>query len=253
MLECPFQGVFIVRSVLPFVCAAVLTSLASAQTVDEIVAKYIQAHGGLEKMRSVKTIRITGKFSEGSFRAAFVQENKRPNKVREEQIIQGMAAVQAYDGKTGWQISPFEGRKDPSLLSADDTKSLVEDADMDGPLVDHKNKDHRAELIGHDSVEGTDCYKIKLTLANGDVRYYYIDTDSMLEIKIETERNIRGTVHYDEIFYGDYDQVNGLYYPFAMEAGPKGESERVRFTVEKVEINVPLSDSLFSVPNGATK
>lgn len=241
------------RSLLTLVCAAALAPLASAQTVDEIVAKYIQAHGGLEKMRSVKTIRITGKFSEGSFRAAFLQENKRPNKVREEQIIQGMAALQAYDGKVGWQVSPFQGRKDPDLLSEDDTKSLVEDADIDGPLVDYKNKDHRAELMGHDSVEGTDCYKIKLTLANGDVRYYYIDTDSMLEIKVETERNIRGTVHYDEIFYGDYDQVNGLYYPFAMEIGPKGEADRVRFTVEKVEINVPLSDSLFSVPAGATK
>lgn len=241
------------RSLLTFVFAAALAPLASAQTVDEIVAKYIQAHGGLEKMRSVKTVRITGKFSEGSFRAAFLQENKRPNKVREEQIIQGMAAVQAYDGKVGWQVSPFQGRKDPDLLSEDDTKSLVEDADIDGPLVDYKNKDHRAELIGHDSVEGTDCYKIKLILANGDVRYYYIDTDSMLEIKVETERNIRGTVHYDEIFYGDYDQVNGLYFPFAIEVGPKGEADRVRFTVEKVEINVPLSDSLFSVPAGATK
>ena len=126
-----------------------------------------------------------------------VQENQRPNKVREEFIIQGMAEVEAYDGKTGWQ-SPFEGRKDPDRFSADDMKHLVEDADIDGQLVDYKNKDHRAELMGHDSVEGTDCYKIKLTMANGDVRYYYIDTDSFLELKVETERNIRGTVQYGE-------------------------------------------------------
>jgi len=230
-----------------------LAPLIRAQTVDEIIAQYIQAHGGLEKMQSVKTIRITGKFSEESFRAAFVQENKRPNRVREEQTIQGMTAIQAYDGKTGWQVSPFSGRKDPDLLSADDMKSLVEDADIDGPLVDYKNKDHRAELLGHDSVEGTDCYKIKLTLANSDVRYYYIDTDSHLEIKVETERNIRGTVHYDETLYGDYEEVNGLYFPFAFETGTKGGTDRVRFTVEKVEINVPLSDTQFSMPGGATK
>ena len=233
--------------------ALALATLVRAQTVDEIIAQYIQAHGGLEKMKSVKTLRITGKFSEGSFRAAFVQENKRPNRVREEEIIQGMTAIQAYDGKTGWQVSPFSGRKDPDLLSADDMKSLVEDADIDGPLVDYKNKDHRAELLGHDSVEGTDCYKIKLTLANSDVRYYYIDTDSHLEIKVETERNIRGTVHYNETLYGDYEEVNGLYFPFAFETGTKGETDRVRFTVEKVEINVPLSDTQFSMPGGTTK
>ncbi len=233
--------------------AALLPFLTRAQTVDEIIAKNIQAHGGLEKLKSVETKRMTGKFSAGSFRAEVVQENKRPNKVREEMIIQGMAAVQAYDGKTGWQVQPFGGRKDPDLLSADDTKALVEDADIDGQLVDYKNKDHRAELIGHDSVEGTDCYKIKLTLANGDVRYYYIDTDSFLELKVETERNIRGTVHYDETLYGDYEEVNGMYFPFAIESGAKGEPEHQRYTVEKMEINVPLSDARFSIPGGAAK
>jgi hypothetical protein len=121
-----------------------------------------------------------------------------------------MAQIMAYDGKTGWQVNPFGGRKDPDLLSADDMKSLVEDSDIDGQLVDYKNKDHRAELIGHDSVEGTDCYKIKLTLSNSDVRYYYIDTDSFLELKVENERMIRGAVQYGEIYYGDYEQVNGI-------------------------------------------
>ena len=238
-------NVVLATTLLPFVI--------HPQTVDEVIAKYIQAHGGLEKMKSVQTVRMSGNFSAGSFRAAFVQENKRPNKVREEQIIQAMAGVQAYDGKTAWQVQPFGGRKDPDLLSADEMKSLAEDADIDGPLVDYKNKDHRAELMGHDSVEGTDCFKIKLILANSDVRYYYIDTDSFLELKIENERTIRGTVQYSETLYGDYEQVNGLYFPFAFESGAKGDPNRVRFTVEKLEINLPLSDSLFSMPTGAAK
>ena len=105
--------------------------------------------------------------------------------------------------------------------------------------MDYKNKDHRAELIGHDSVEGTDCYKIKLTMANGDVRYYYIDTDSFLDLKVETERNIRGTVQYGETLLGDYEKVNGIYYPFAVDSGQKGSPFHTRVTVEKVEVNVP--------------
>jgi hypothetical protein len=129
----------------------------------------------------------------------------------------------------------------------------VEDADIDGQLVDYKDKDHRAELIGHDSVEGTDCYKIKLTLSNSDVRYYYIDTDSFLELKVETERKVRGTVQYSETWYGDYEEVNGLYYPFAFESAEKGDANRVKFTVEKIEINPPLSDTRFSIPSGVTK
>src|ERR1700680_1190652 len=86
---------------------ALLPVAARAQTVDEIIAKNIQAHGGMEKLKSVQPIRTAGKFSAGTFRAAFAQENKRPERVREETIIQGLAQVQAYEGKTGWEINPF--------------------------------------------------------------------------------------------------------------------------------------------------
>jgi hypothetical protein len=233
--------------------ALLCAGIATAQTVDEIIAKNIQARGGLEKIKAVKTMRITGKIDQGGFRAGFVQENLRPNKVREEFLIQGMAQIQAFDGKMAWQVSPFAGRKDADLISDDDRKSLVEDADIDGQLVDYKNKDHRAELIGHDPVEGTDCYKIKLTLSNGDVRYFYIDTDSYMELKVENERTIRGAVQYSEMYYGDYEQVDGVYYPFAYEAGEKGSSFRMRFTVDKIDINVPVGEDKFMMPKGAAK
>ena len=238
------SGMFI-----PTLALAVLSPLgAYAQTVDEVIAKNIQAHGGLEKIKAVQSIRTIGKFSQGSFRAGFLQDNKRPGKVREEAIIQGLAQVQAYDGKTGWQISPFGGRKDAELLSHDDLKGLMIDADIDGPLVEYQEKGHKAELVGHDSVEGTDCYKVKLTLKNGDLRYYFLDADSFLEIKMENQSNIRGAVQFTENYYGDYEQVNGLYFPFAFEGGEKGNPARTKYTVEKIEVNVPLEDALFSMP-----
>jgi hypothetical protein len=102
--------------------------------------------------------------------------------------------------------------------------------------------------MGHDSVEGTDCYKVKLTLKNGDVRIYFLDADSFLELKVETQSNIRGTVQYTEMFYGDYEQVSGIYYSFAFEQGQKGSPDRVKFTVDKIEINIPLADALFTMP-----
>jgi hypothetical protein len=242
----------VVRFFLPVMAAVAFFSFpASAQTVDDIVAKNVQAHGGAEKLKSVKSLRTTAKFSQGSFRADFRQENKRADKVREEFIIQGLAQVQAYDGKTGWQISPFGGRKDPELLSQDDLKSLAVDADIDGPLVDYKEKGHKAELVGHDSMEGTDCFKIKLSMKNGDVRYYYLDADSYLELKLEIQTTIRGALQENELYYGDYEQVNGIYYPFAVEQAQKGSSSRAQISVEKIEQNIPLEDAHFSMP--ATK
>jgi hypothetical protein len=237
------------RTFLTIAAAIVFLPVAvHAQTVDEIIAKNVQAHGGMEKMKAVQTVRITGKLNAGGIRAGFLQENKRPDKVREEQIIQGLAAIQAYDGKIGWQVNPFGGRRDPELMSQDDIKGLTIDADINGPLVDYKEKGHKAELVGHDSVEGTDCYKIKLSLKNGDVRYYFLDADSFLELKIETQSSIRGTIQYAETYFGDYEEVKGLYYSFAFESGAKGDSNRVKFAVDKVEINVPLEDSIFTMP-----
>ena len=232
----------------PLSLLLMISAVANAQTVDDIIAKNIQARGGLEKLKAVKSLRTTVKFSDGSFRAEFRQENKRPGKVREEFIVQGMAQIQAYDGKTGWQISPFSGRRDPDLMSQDDMKSLIVDGDMDGPLVDYKEKGHKAELVGHDSMEGTDCFKIKLTMKNGDVRYYYLDTDSHLEIKVEVQTTIRGALQESELYYGDYEQVNGIYYPFAVEQAQKGSSSRQQFSVEKIEQNVDLDDALFTMP-----
>ena len=231
---------------------AFMASGARGQSVDDILAKHVQARGGLEKLKAVRTLRTTVKFSDGSFRAQFRQQNKRPGKVREEFIVQGMTQVQAYDGKTGWQISPFSGRKDPDLISADDMKSLIVDGDIDGPLVDYKEKGHKAELVGHDSMEGTDCYKIKLSMKNGDVRYYYLDTDSYLELKVEIQTTIRGALQESELYYGDYEQVNGIYYPFTVEQAQKGSSSRQQFSVEKIEQNVDLEDTLFAMPAAKT-
>jgi hypothetical protein len=249
-----YQRSRIVR--LSFLAVAALTFFpiaASAQTVDEIVAKNIQAHGGADKLKSVRSLRTTAKYSQGSFRADIRQENKRAGKVREEFIIQGLAQVQAYDGKTGWQISPFGGRKDPELLSQDDLKSLAVDADIDGPLMDYKEKGHNADLVGHDSVEGTDCYKIKLGMQNGDVRYYYLDADSYLELKLEIQTTIRGALQESELYYGDYEQVNGIYYPFAVEQAQKGSASRAQISVEKIEQNIPLEDTQFSMPASKTE
>jgi outer membrane lipoprotein-sorting protein len=219
-----------------------------AQTVDEVIAKNAQARGGLEKLRAIKSMRITAKFSQGGFRATYVQENKRDGKVREELILQGMAQVQAYDGSTAWQINPFGGRKDPELMSQDDTRALLLDADLEGPLVDYKQKGSQAELLGHDSVEGTDCYKIKLTLKNGDARYYYLDADSYLEIKFETQTHVRGAIQYNETLLGDYEQVDGVYFPFSIETVETGSEDWARFTVEKIELNALIEDTRFSLP-----
>jgi hypothetical protein len=114
--------------------------------------------------------------------------------------------------------------------------------------MEYSEKGHKAELVGHDSVEGTDCFKIKLSMKNGDVRCYYLDADSFLELKVEIQTTIRGALQESELYYGDYEQVNGIFYPFAVEQAQKGSASRAQFSVEKIEQNIPLEDAHFSMP-----
>ena len=237
------------RFLLALAALAVFAVSASAQTADEIVAKFIKTIGGMEKIQAVKSLRRTGKFNGGGgFEAVIVEENKRPNLVRQEFQIQGMTGVTAYDGKTGWKIEPWNGKKDAEPLGEEEMKGIVEDSDLDGPLVNYKEKGVRVEYVGTDEVEGSDAYKLKVTLPSGDVRLYYMDTDYYVPIKIESKRMIRGAEVESETLLGDYKEVNGWYLPFSVENGPKGSQNKSKVTYEKIEANVPIDDSRFVKP-----
>jgi hypothetical protein len=230
-------------------CVAALAASAPAQTAGEIVEKFIKTVGGMEKIQAVKSLRRVGRYSSGGgFEAVLIEENRRPNLVRQEFVIQGMTGVTAYDGKAGWKIEPWEGKKDAEALSEEEMKGIVEDSDLDGPLVNYKQKGVKVEYVGMDEVEGTDTYKLKVTLASGDVRLYYMDTDYFVPIKIDTKRMVRGAEREYETVLGDYKEVGGWYLPFSVESGVKGSPNRSKVTYEKIEANVPLDDSRFARP-----
>jgi hypothetical protein len=172
----------------------------------------------------------------------------RPNKVRTEATLQGMTAVNAFDGKEGWRISPFQGRKDPEKMSADDVKELMEDAEIDGPLVDWKAKGSAVEYLGTEDVEGTAAHKLKVTRQNGDVSFVYLDPDHFLEIRVLTQRVQHGAQVEEETELGDYEQVNGVFVPFAIDSGRKGDPDKQKIVIEKAEPNVPVDDAVFRFP-----
>jgi hypothetical protein len=222
---------------------------AGAQTAEDLVARNVEAKGGREKIKAINTLRMRGKLVQGNFTAQVGQELKRPGKIRSTLTVQGMTAVQAYDGQTGWQISPFQGRKDPELVGDDDLRDLVEDADIDGPLVDYREKGHAVEYLGRDTVDGDDAYRLKCTLKNGDIVYYYLDPDTFLEIRTERQQFIRGAMRERQTDLGSYKPVAGVMYPFSTESGPKNNpSVRSKVSIEAIEANVPLDDSLFRMP-----
>ena len=229
--------------------AALAALPASAQTVDEIIAKNNDAKGGLAKQKAVQSMRMTGRMTVGpGVEAPIVLEMKRPKSMRIDITVQGLTITQAYDGTTGWMLNPMSGRTDPELVPSEMVKSMEEQADIDGPLIDYKEKGNTVELVGKEKVEGTDCYTLRVTLKNGDVRTYFIDVESSLEIKIESRTMVRGTEQLGDTLVGDWKDVGGILVPHSIDSGQPGAQARQKFTIEKVELNVPLDDVRFAMP-----
>jgi outer membrane lipoprotein-sorting protein len=232
--------------------AVMLAPLAQAETVDEILAKHYEAMGGLAKLKALNSMRVTGTMAIGpGMEAPVTMERKRPDKRRVEFQVQGMTGIQAFDGEKAWSLMPFMGNKDPQVSSDEDNKNEKDDADFDGSLVDWKEKGNSLELMGKEPIEGADAYKVKVTKKNGNIETMYLDAETYLLVKTEGKVKRRGTEIEGETLFSDYKDVDGYMMPFTMEQGAKGMDRRQKMTFTKIELNVPLDDSRFTMP-GAT-
>lgn len=230
-------------------CAVLLAAAAQTQTLDEVLAKNYEARGGLERIAALSSARITGTMTMGGgMEAPFIWQWKRPDKVRLEFTVQGMTGVQAYDGQTGWMIMPFLGSSNPEKMPEDQLADLKEQADFEGELVNWKAKGHQVELLGKEKVEGTEAFKLKVVKNNGTISYVYLDAEYYLEIKGEGRRTINGQEVEFESSIGDYKEVGGLMLPHVMSSKAKGAPFEQTITFSKVELDVLLDDSLFTMP-----
>ena len=242
---------FVILVVAALCAPAIFAQDKNQPTVDELVAKNIEAKGGATTMKNLQTLRTTGKLLvpvQGLIELGYVQIKKRPDEVRTEASLQGMTQIEAYDGKEGWKVSPFFGRKDPERMSADDIKALVEDTEMDGPLADWKAKGSTVEYLGTEDVDGTAAHKLKVVRKNGDVSFVYLDPDHFLEIRIVTQRVRHGAHEEVEMDLGDYEKAGGVFVPTSIEVGNKGSPDKQTIVVDKVEANVPVDDTIFHFP-----
>lgn len=226
-----------------------------APTVDELVAKNIEAKGGAAALEAIKTVRFEGRLlaNQGQLELKYTETKKRPGKLRTDAILQGMTLVQAYNGTNGWKIYPLQGRKDPEKMSNDEAKSLVEEAEIGGPLENWKAQGKTVTYLGTEDVEGTAAHKLQVVRKNGDLSNVYLDPEYFLEIRVIDQRTEQGAKVEVETDLGDYEKVSGVYFPFSMESGSKGSNDKQKTIIEKGEANMPVDDSIFEFPATAAK
>jgi outer membrane lipoprotein-sorting protein len=226
---------------------ALLAAPVAAQTADEVIARSLEARGGLERLKAIRSVRMTGRVSAGDRQMKTVVEAKRPALIRVETLVDGARAVQAFDGTTAWGIPPM-GTGRPQTLPAEAARAMAADFDIDGPLVDYRAKGHRVELVGTARVGGREAYEIKVVRKTGGVERHFLDASSGLPVRVETRRVVRGAEIEGESEISDYREAGGLRWPFSIRSGARGRSERQTLTVETIEINPALDDARFRMP-----
>lgn len=230
----------------------VLVSLpASAQTtptVEQVIAKNIQARGGMSKLAAIKTIRATYTTEEDGKPVRVVELRKRPDKLRRDIVFAGNTIVFAYDGNSAWQ-SDSRG-KGPTQTPPDLARELKEEADIDGSLVNYKEKGSTIELVGKEKLNGADVYKLKITLKEGQVRNLYLDGRSFLEVR-ETGFWEQAGKRVDYVtVYKNYHPVQGVLFPFLIEQ-KNGDEENQSTYLKKIVVNLPIADSVFDINKSA--
>src|SRR3569833_484005 len=172
------------RRLLALLCVFTIPA-AFGYTAEELVSKNVEAKGGLDSIHAIKSLRLSGhmRVQQDTVELDYVALIKQPGSVRYEAALQGLTQVQGFDGSQAWQINPFQGRKDPEKLSADDAKGLGEDAaDFTGVLVDYQAKKYKLDYLGTEDIDGTDAHKLRVTRPNGDIATLYLDPDHILEL-----------------------------------------------------------------------
>jgi outer membrane lipoprotein-sorting protein len=236
------------NSIITLVCVVFVSGFAQAQTADEIVNKYFEAIGGKDKWRTVKSMLSIGKAPspQGEFSMKVYQ--KAPNKMKLTIDLQGMEkAYQCFDGEVAWgELS--NANMQAEKMGPEETAEMKDDAVFEDKLLDYAKKGHSVALEGKETIEGTECFKIKFTEKNGDISYYFMDTENYVPIMLRTAIKMgpaKGELL--ETYMSDYKEVDGLMIAHATDTRVKGQSQ-FKVQIDTIKLNTDIDDKTFAYP-----
>ena len=232
----------------------IVTTSAFAIDAKDIIAKNIEAKGGLAKIKAINTLVREGVMAAGQgMELKFTQTFKRKNKMRMDIAFQGMNIVSACDGVMAWSLNPMAGNK-PEKQSAEEVKEALEQADFDGDLVDFVEKGKKIEYVSTEDIDGTTAYKLKITAKDGKESFLYIDATTNLEMRLDTKFSMMGQEGDVEMIFSNFEDVNGV--PMANLVEMRSEGQTVMsmtYTSNKANVDVPDSSFAFPAEEGGKK
>lgn len=219
-----------------------------AQSVDEILDNYFENTGGIENWKSLKSMKQTGKVLQMGMELPFTILSKADkNQYKLVVDVQGKTLIpQAYDGETAWSLNPFQMQTEPTRMPEEQAKLMEEEAEFESPFINYAEKGYKVELEGKETIEGTECFKVKLTKKEGSVSHYFFDTENYVPIMIRSAVRIGPNKgQYTETFMSDYQEAGDFMMPYAIVTKVGGQ-DVANIVIETIEVNVEIEDSEFA-------
>jgi outer membrane lipoprotein-sorting protein len=226
------------------IVAAIFAVVAvHAQTAEEIVKKYTVANK-LDKISGISTVKITGKMSMMGMDMPMTMWMKNPDKIRTVMSINGQDMITAIDGTKGWTINPMGGSAEPTELPMGQIEQSKNNLVFYNYMEDYLKKG-KLVLDGSENVGDKPAFKLKITMDGGTTMWVFIDKSSYLMVKGTVNASSNGTDVTADIIFSDFKDNNGVFLPMKQTTTANG----MEFTMvyDKVEVNVPMDDSLFKL------
>jgi outer membrane lipoprotein-sorting protein len=237
---------FRIGAILGLALLVAAPSFAQTPTAEELVAKNLAARGGLEKLQSLNTMKVTGIVAFQGMEMPMTLLTKRPNKMRQELSMQGQSIVQAFDGQTVWASNPMLG-PGARALEGPQADALKNQALFDGPLVGYKDRGDTIEVVGPAEVEGAKAWKLKVARQDGRSMFILLDATTFLERQWSVTMEQNGLTMEIDTIIGDYQPVDGVQVARSMRT-VMGGNPMGTLKIASVEFNVPVEDSVFVMP-----
>jgi outer membrane lipoprotein-sorting protein len=222
------------------IAALVSAQAINAQTIDEVVTKYVDALGGKEKLASLKSARMEGALNVSGTDVALIITKLNMTGQRNDIVAMGMSGYQVYTPAAGWTYMPFMGQSSPEAMKDEEVKTGAGMLDLQGALFNYKEKGNQLELLGKENAENTDCYKVKATLKSGRVMTYFIDSKTYFIVKSVATQNVPGEEEVVNTYANYKANENGYIFPFTNTIA-RGE-----ITFSKIETNVAVDEKIFT-------
>ena len=231
---------------------------AQAQTADEILNKYFENTGGRAKYEAVQGIKMNAKVNQGGMEIPIAMYQFKDGRTMQVVTFQGKEIKQGvFDGSTLWShnFMNMKAEKSDAETTANYKLDIGEFPDV---FLHYKERGLAVELMGKETIDGTEAFKIKLTkkpiMVDGkpadNVVFYFFDTDSYVPLMTESEIKQgpnKGQV--GQAKFSDYQEIGGIMMPFSLTQGLKGGAGQ-QLTIVSIEINPKVADTEFKYPEG---